>query len=123
MLSFKQCTVLLFAGKLMWFLFRQLEHKLKKLVRCFEGMKRMCFHAAEKDVQPPPPHLDCSFEGVHCKQGFLIGANTFLNKTILQGRAGHFSVDMKTLKQTRTAWYYFRLGLMMHWNTACTQAS
>lgn len=55
MLSFKQCTVLLFAGKLMWFFFRQLELKLKKLVRCFEGMKMTCFHATGEDVQPPPP--------------------------------------------------------------------
>lgn len=67
MLSFKQCTVLLFAGKLMWFLLRQLEHKLKKLVCCFKGMNITCFHAAGKDVLTLPSNLECNFEGVHCK--------------------------------------------------------
>lgn len=50
MLSYKQCTVLVFAGKLMW-LSVLLQHKQKKLVHCFQGMEITCFHVTQENVQ------------------------------------------------------------------------
>lgn len=54
MLSYKQCTVLVFAGKLMWL---SVYYKQKKLVHCFKGMEIMCFHVTEENVH----HLLCGW--------------------------------------------------------------